>query len=183
MVLYGPLWFCMFRFGHVLPRVVLFCPLWSPVVLYGLLDFRLPYCSIKSCNVSNSRQYGKHRILVSFSTGLTQPYQVGIWCSKNKLSLINELFSLNLSRLVKFLFFVCWLNENLNFVDVETETHRNWEIYWMLRQQRPVETEKFLGYWDHNTSRLGNFWHRLIETEKIHPPTHLPTYRKLFAGF
>ena len=49
-----------------------------------------------------------------------------------------------------------------NFLDVETETHRDWEISWMSRP-RLIETEKFLGCQDRNSSRLRNFWD--VETE------------------
>ena len=49
-----------------------------------------------------------------------------------------------------------------NFLDVETETHRDWEISWMSRP-RLIETEKFLGCRDRDSSRLRNF--RDVETE------------------
>ena len=62
------------------------------------------------------------------------------------------------------------------FVDVETETHRDWEIYRMSRP-RLIKTEKFLGCRDRDSLRLGNFldvktekflgWPRFIETGKF----------------
>ena len=68
-------------------------------------------------------------------------------------------------------------------MDVKTETHRDWDICWMSRP-RLIETKKFLGCRDRDSSRLRNFldvetethrdWEnswmsrpRLIETEKI----------------
>ena len=38
-------------------------------------------------------------------------------------------------------------------LDVETETHRDWDTCWMLRP-RLIETEKFLGCRDRDSSRL-----------------------------
>ena len=49
-----------------------------------------------------------------------------------------------------------------NFLDVETETHWDWEITWMSRP-RLIETGKFLGCRDWNSSRLGNL--KEVETE------------------
>ena len=75
-------------------------------------------------------------------------------------------FWLNLSSLVRFLLFGFSLpNESTRlwyFVDVETETHRDWQIYWMSRP-RLIETEKFLGCRDRDSSRLRNFLD--VETE------------------
>ena len=41
-----------------------------------------------------------------------------------------------------------------NFLDIETETHRDWEISWMSRP-RLFESGKFNGCWDRDQSRLG----------------------------
>ena len=49
-----------------------------------------------------------------------------------------------------------------NFLDVETETHRDWKISWMSRL-RLIKTEKFLGCRDQDSSRLGNLMD--VETE------------------
>ena len=61
---------------------------------------------------------------------------------KSKLSLIMNWFWLNLTSLVRFLFFGFSLpNESTRlwyFVDVKTETHQDWEICWMLIL-RPVK--------------------------------------------
>ena len=94
---------------------------------------------------------------------------------------------MNVSSLVKFLLFgFSLLNDSTGlwyFVDVETETYRDWEIYWISRP-RLIETERFLGCRDRDSSRLRNFsdvetethwdWKiswmsrlRLIETEKF----------------
>ena len=96
-------------------------------------------------------------------------------------------FWLIVSSLVRFLLFgFSLLNDSTGlwyFVDVETETYRDWEIYWISRP-RLIETEKFLGCRDRDSSRLRNFsdvetethrdWKiswmsrlRLIETEKF----------------
>ena len=78
-------------------------------------------------------------------------------------------FWLNLSSLVRFLLFGFSLpNESTRlwyFVDVETETHRDWWIYWMSRP-RLIETEKFIVCRDRDQSRLGKrCWYRdSIET-------------------
>ena len=47
-------------------------------------------------------------------------------------------------------------------MDVETETHRDWDIYWMSRP-RLLETKKFLGCRDRDSLRLGNLMD--VETE------------------
>ena len=47
-------------------------------------------------------------------------------------------------------------------MDVETETYRDWKISWMSRP-RLIETEKFLGFRDRDSSRLGNLMD--VETE------------------
>ena len=44
-----------------------------------------------------------------------------------------------------------------NFLDVETETHRDWKISWMLRP-RLIETVKFLGCQYRDSSRLEISW-------------------------
>ena len=96
-------------------------------------------------------------------------------------------FWLIVSSLVRFLLFgFSLLNDSTGlwyFVDVETETYRDWKIYWMSRP-RLIETERFLGCRDWDSSRLRNFldvetethwdWKiswmsrlRLIETEKF----------------
>jgi len=49
-----------------------------------------------------------------------------------------------------------------NFLDVETETQRDWEICWMLRP-RLIKTWKFGGCPDRDSSRLGNLLD--VETE------------------
>ena len=49
-----------------------------------------------------------------------------------------------------------------NFLDVETETHRDWKISWMTRLAL-IETEKFLGCRDRYSLRLGNLMD--VETE------------------
>ena len=67
IVLFCPVWSCMFRFGHELSGMVLYVPLCSPIALYGLWNFKLPYCSIMSCKVSNSRRYWKLCVLVVHS--------------------------------------------------------------------------------------------------------------------
>ena len=57
----------------------------------------------------------------------------------------------------------------LNSVVVETETHRDWEFLWLLRP-RLIETGKFCGCRDRDSSRLGNSVvsrPRLIETGKF----------------
>ena len=68
-------------------------------------------------------------------------------------------FWFNLSSLVRFLLFGFSL-PNIStrlwyFMDVETETHRDWENSWMSRP-RLIETEKILGCRDRDQSRLGN---------------------------
>ena len=75
-------------------------------------------------------------------------------------------FWLIVSSLVRFLLF-CFslLNDSTGlwyFVDVETETYRDWEIYWISRP-RLIETERFLGCRDRDSSRLRNFSD--VETE------------------
>ena len=66
-------------------------------------------------------------------------------------------FWLHLSSLVRFLLFgFSSPNESTrlwNVVDVETKTHLDWQIHWVLRL---IETEKFLGCQDRDHSRLGN---------------------------
>ena len=49
-----------------------------------------------------------------------------------------------------------------NLLDVETETHRDWEICWMSRP-RLIETWKFAGCRDRDSSRLENLLD--VETE------------------
>merc|ERR1712163_104553 len=56
-----------------------------------------------------------------------------------------------------------------NCVVVETETHRDWEILWLSRP-RLIETGKFCGCRDQDSSRLVILWlsrPRLIETGKF----------------
>ena len=98
-----------------------------------------------------------------------------------------NLFWLIVSSLVRFIMFGFSLLNNSPglwyFVDVETETYRDWKISWMSRL-RLIETEKFLGCRDRYSSRLGYLldietethqdWEiswmsrpRLIETEKF----------------
>ena len=98
-----------------------------------------------------------------------------------------NLFWLIVSSLVRFIMFGFSLLNNSSglwyFVDVETETYRDWEIYRMSRP-RLIETERFLGCRDRDSLRLRNFldvetethrdWKiswmsrlRLIETEKF----------------
>ena len=75
-------------------------------------------------------------------------------------------FWLIVSSLVRFLLFgFSLLNDSTGlwyFVDVETETYRDWEIYWISRP-RLIETERFLGCRDRDSSRLRNFSD--VETE------------------
>ena len=75
-------------------------------------------------------------------------------------------FWLIVSSLVRFLLFgFSLLNDSTGlwyFVDVETETYRDWEIYWISRP-RLIETERFLGCRDRDSSRLRNFLD--VETE------------------
>ena len=65
MVLFCPVWSCMFRYGYELSGMGVYVPLWSSVVLYDLWHFKLPYCSIMFCKVSNSRRYWKLCVFVS----------------------------------------------------------------------------------------------------------------------
>ena len=60
----GPVWSHLFRYGYVLSRMFMLGPLWSPMGLYGLCHINLPYCSIKSCKVSNFRRYWQLCLLV-----------------------------------------------------------------------------------------------------------------------
>ena len=75
-------------------------------------------------------------------------------------------FWLIVSSLVRFLLFgFSLLNDWTGlwyFVDVETETYRDLEIYWISRP-RLNETERFLGCRDRDSSRLRNFLD--VETE------------------
>ena len=75
-------------------------------------------------------------------------------------------FWLIVSSLVRFLLFgFSLLNDSTglwNFVDVQTETRRDWDISWMSRP-RLIETEKFLGCRDRDSSRLGKSMD--VETE------------------
>ena len=69
---YGPveaLWYCMFWYVYELSHMVVYVPLWSPMVLYGLWNVKLPYCSIKPCKISNSRRYWNLRVLVRWREG------------------------------------------------------------------------------------------------------------------
>ena len=52
-----------------------------------------------------------------------------------------------------------------NSLDVETDTHRDWETLLLLRP-RLIETGKFCGCRDRDSSRLGNFVVVQIETER-----------------
>ena len=47
-------------------------------------------------------------------------------------------------------------------MDVETETHQDWQIHWVSRP-RLIQSEKFLGCRDCDSSRLRNFL--VVETE------------------
>ena len=49
-------------------------------------------------------------------------------------------------------------------MDVETKTHREWQIYWVSRP-RLVEIEKFLGCRERDSLRLEKFLD--VETEKF----------------
>ena len=72
-----------------------------------------------------------------------------------------------------------------NLLDVETETHRDWEICWMSRP-RLIETEKFLGCRDRDSSRLRNLLdvetetHRDLEIWRMSRPRLIETGK--FAG-
>ena len=52
-----------------------------------------------------------------------------------------------------------------NFLDVETKTHQDWKISWMSRL-RLIETEKFLGCRDRDSSRLGDLLEVKTETSR-----------------
>ena len=97
---------------------------------------------------------------------------------------------MNISSLVSFFLFGFSLpNISMRlwyFVDVETKTHSDWKIYWMSRLKH-IKTEKFLGCWDRDSSRLRNLidvetrtsrdsrWSLLLEQLyelKIHKLTH-----------
>ena len=66
MVPFGSVWSCMFQYGYILSHMVVYGPLWTPMVLYGLWHFKLLYCSIQSCKVSNSCRYLKLCVLVVY---------------------------------------------------------------------------------------------------------------------
>ena len=85
----------------------------------------------------------------------------------SRLSLYSAISSW--SNLVRFLLFGFFLpNESTRlwyFVDIETETHRDWKIYWVSRP-RLIETEQFLGCQDRDSSRLRNFLDVKTETHQ-----------------
>ena len=108
-------------------------------------------------------------------TGLTQPSKVRIWCCK-KQTQSNKLIDFDWLYLV-------WLKSFcLAFLCLMTQ--QDFDILWMLRP-RLIETGKFIGYRDRDSSRLRDFldvetethrdWEirwmsrlRLIETWKFH---------------
>ena len=88
-------------------------------------------------------------------------------------------FWMNLFWFDSFCLAFLWLNETLifcgcrnrdsprleNLLDVETETHWDWEISWMSKP-RLIQTEKFLGCQDRNSSRLRNILDVKTETHQ-----------------